>query len=373
MKKMKDILLIILNYVLVLGAYLWIGFSIGRISVRTDDMGNSLFVLALLILLMLVWMLVHIILHEAGHMIAGLLTGYTFVSFRIGSLTIIKDDDGKLQCRKMKVQGTAGQCLMCPPQSGYEKCPYKLYHLGGGLINILLGGIGLILFLILPESTVSFALLGEMGAIGLILGISNLLPCKAGGIQNDGYNLFIDFRKNETARECIYYVLLINALLTKSKHYEDIPKEAVNELKRMDFEKMDITNTIIANAYTYQAAAYLAERNFETFYHIQKRILDTPGVIKIFKNEAQCECLFYEILRGADASVIDGLYDKKLQEYIKATAIYPSRKRLLYAYYHLYQKDEDKAMKEYHALEKLVDTYAVRAEADLEMNIAKRL
>lgn len=34
------------------------------------------------------------ILHEAGHLVGGLLTGYKFLSFRVGSLTLQKEDDG---------------------------------------------------------------------------------------------------------------------------------------------------------------------------------------------------------------------------------------------------------------------------------------
>ena len=49
-----------------------------------------------LFILIIIGYMVQIIIHEAGHLIFGLLTGYTFVSFRIGSLTIIKED-GKLK------------------------------------------------------------------------------------------------------------------------------------------------------------------------------------------------------------------------------------------------------------------------------------
>ena len=46
---------------------------------------------------------IHTIIHEAGHLIAGLMSGYKFLLFRIGSLTLIHSD-GKYQLKKRKKQ-----------------------------------------------------------------------------------------------------------------------------------------------------------------------------------------------------------------------------------------------------------------------------
>ena len=59
-------------------------------------------------------MFFHMIVHEAGHLVFGLLTGYKFSSFRILSFLWQKEDDG-LKLKRLKVAGTAGQCLMAPP------------------------------------------------------------------------------------------------------------------------------------------------------------------------------------------------------------------------------------------------------------------
>ena len=44
--------------------------------------------------------------HEAGHLVFGLMTGYGFVSYRVGSLTIVRSDS-KLKIRRMKPAGSA--------------------------------------------------------------------------------------------------------------------------------------------------------------------------------------------------------------------------------------------------------------------------
>ena len=76
---------------------------------------------------------VQTIIHESGHLIFGLITGYKFVSFRIGHFMFIKEK-GRLKIKLYTVVGTAGQCLMMPPQWN-EKIPYRLYNLGGCIMN----------------------------------------------------------------------------------------------------------------------------------------------------------------------------------------------------------------------------------------------
>ena len=81
-------------------------------------------------------MFVQIIIHEAGHLVFGLVSGYRFSSFRILSFTLLKAN-GKLKLRRMKVLGTAGQCLMLPPDFVDGKIPVVLYNMGGSLMNLL--------------------------------------------------------------------------------------------------------------------------------------------------------------------------------------------------------------------------------------------
>ena len=87
---------------------------------------------------MLVSIFLHIIIHEGGHLVCGLLSGYKFVSFRVGSLMLMKSN-GKYMIKKFHIPGTGGQCLMSPPDMKDGKIPLVLYNLGGSFINIILG------------------------------------------------------------------------------------------------------------------------------------------------------------------------------------------------------------------------------------------
>ena len=60
--------------------------------------------------------LFHILVHESGHLLFGLLTGYRFLSFRIGSLMWMKEDR-HLKMKRLSITGTGGQCLLVPPET----------------------------------------------------------------------------------------------------------------------------------------------------------------------------------------------------------------------------------------------------------------
>lgn len=369
MNKITNTILAVINYIIQLVCYMYIGFKAAQLlEVYSEDSDKKIIIVLLAAVLIFTWMYVHIVLHEAGHMVAGLLTGYSFVSFRIGKYTIIKTTYG-LQFKKMVVLGTAGQCLMCPPTVDPKECPYKLYHLGGGLANLILAGILIGIYTTMPLNMTSYFCLFMPAMMGFALGLSNLFPAKMGGMPNDGYNLLIDLRKDELIRKCMNIILTMNAMLTVAYDYSDLNGSLRDELMSMDFDNMDITSPSICNAYVYKAAVLYSEKKFDEAYVIYKRILDTEGVIRVFKSEAQCEVLFYKVLNNAPAEEIDALYDKDTQVYIRATSVYPSRHRLMYAYQLLYKKDNDKANDELAEVMKLLDVYAIAADVKLEFDI----
>ena len=95
-----------------LAAFMLIGAFCGILMVRiVEEIGGGLPVLALLFVLMYGFILLHIALHEAGHLVFGLLSGYSFCSYRIFSLMWIKEGE-KLRLRRFSLAGTGGQCLL---------------------------------------------------------------------------------------------------------------------------------------------------------------------------------------------------------------------------------------------------------------------
>jgi len=118
--------------------------------------------------------LVHIVLHEAGHLLFGLLSGYRFLSFRIGSFVLIRDQ-GQFKIRRFNIPGTAGQCLMIPPPMNDGNYPFVLYNLGGGLVNLLLGLPALFAGLFIPSIQYPFNIIGNNSTISLWVVNDNII------------------------------------------------------------------------------------------------------------------------------------------------------------------------------------------------------
>ena len=91
------------------------------------------------------------VIHEFGHLVFGLLTGYKFISFRIGSFMFIKKE-GKLRVKLYKIVGTGGQCLMMPPPWN-EKLPTALYNFGGCILNFISAVLFLFAFIFAEKGT----------------------------------------------------------------------------------------------------------------------------------------------------------------------------------------------------------------------------
>lgn len=162
------------------------------------------------LLLFFVFYQLHIVLHEAGHLVCGLLTGYRFLSFRIFSFTLIKKD-GRLQRKKLKVAGTAGQCLLIPPKRNEDgSFPFTLYNLGGGLSNLLFSAIALLLFV--PASGFAAGCLLTFAIAGIFTGIQNLIP-RSMPIWNDGKNL-LQAKKSAISCDAFYKQLDLNAKMS---------------------------------------------------------------------------------------------------------------------------------------------------------------
>lgn len=305
-------------------------------------------------------MLLQIIAHESGHLIAGLRSGYRFVSFRIGKLTIISIN-GKLRLKRFSITGTAGQCLMKPPKAKDYRFPYILYNLGGSIGNIIVSLICLVLYYICPDNIYLAIFLACIFILGIVFALTNGIPMRLGGIANDGYNAY-SLGKDSYALRSIWIQLTVNALLAEGTRLRDMPEEW------FDFDRQNALNNPIICSLGVLRCAYLFDKMMfdearELTIYLEK---DAPGILELQRKELRCDLLFYELIGARRSDVIERLYNKNMKKYIKASGCYPSRKRLMYAYELLYMKNQKAAVKQLTAFEKLVKTYPYSAELDTE-------
>lgn len=193
----------------VLGGWLF-GYLFGYLNKQELLEIDSRSVIFFLVLL-LPMVFLHVIVHEAGHALFGQLTGYQFISFRVGPFLVVKEANG-LTFKRFSVSGTLGQCLMRPPEyHEHQAFPYKLYLLGGVLMNLILSLLVLWLF---PLNFASLSLI----FIGFLTALLNVIPMGF----NDGVTLRLA-SKNVQQRYLLYLQLEAHALLTQGLTYTELP------------------------------------------------------------------------------------------------------------------------------------------------------
>lgn len=251
-------------------------------------------------IIVFICMLLNIVIHEVGHMIGGYILGYKIVFIRIGSKTLVKEENG-WSVKKFNVPGTAGQCIMEPPSDREFK--WRLYFLGGIMGNFVLVIIGLI-FIFLTKST---RLIGiELAFFALYFIVANGLPLKIGGIVNDGYHIF---RMKKEDEKKLYAQLMIAVKDMKGVCIKDMDEDyfECNEERPENF--FDCYIMMI------KALRYIECHEYEKAKLLLNRIINSKA-ISFYKWNAKSELLLIEIEEnGKDANL--ELLDKKTKKYVK--------------------------------------------------------
>lgn len=213
----------ILSKLLTWGLILLLGMAAGYLGASlADEIGAAADALPFLILGLLAGFFIQIILHEGGHLVFGLATGYGFVSFRVGSLMLIRRD-GRFQWCRYRLAGTGGQCLLSPPPWREEGFPVFAYNLGGPLANFLSVALCGVLVGLCRRSSPALACIWiGIGLAGLYLGLVNGIPLKISGMPNDGYNA-LHLGKDTVSRRAFWAQLAINAAQMEGRRLRDIP------------------------------------------------------------------------------------------------------------------------------------------------------
>lgn len=365
--KRKKIFSWIIKSIIIAGAFaglFFAGFFAGK-SMKNDggslsEMSGAEFASksAAVLAFFFIGFFIHMIIHEFGHLIAGKLSGYQFISFRVFNVTLIKEN-GKLRRKKFSVAGTGGQCLMIPPEEKDGKYPFLLYNLGGSLMNFLISLILLALFFTLNSDSFIFsAALIPLIVTGAFTGLINIIPLKFIGIANDGYNTYL-LLKNEEDRRALRVILLSHAYLAAGKRVRNLPAEW--SLHSDEFgSSLSTTSALI------HCSILSDNHNFAEARELTEKILTEADIFEYQKNELRCDLLFFEIILERRREEIDRLYTDKLRKYISQSRNHPCRLRLLYAYSKLVEPNEEEAAKTLEEFNKACGTYPYETESERE-------
>lgn len=262
------------------------------------------------------------------------------------------------------VAGTGGQRLMMPSKDDPYEYPYLLYNFGGVLSNLVVSGICLIFYFLLPDVIGLKTFLIMMCVIGVFFAVVNGVPMQIGGISNDGFNAR-QMKKSKNARYAFWVQLYINDLLTQgmslkeiSSEYFEMPQDA------------DLKDPLICTIGVLKCNYLHSQKRFEEAKHLTLDLFENAsGLLEIYKNELRCELLFYEIMGECRKEEVDKLYTGTLKQYILRTSSYVSRRRLLYTYERIMTKDQGAAERQYQAFEKVASDYPYAGEIEDEREL----
>ncbi|PRY81456.1 hypothetical protein [Alkalibacterium olivapovliticus] len=325
-KKVKDSLkntgILILYSLFILG----LGFIAYRIGIESAtryeefNVGALLMSMGLIILSATVMVYLHVVIHELGHLVAGLLSGYTFMLFRIGSFGIIKEEK-KFKTISFSMSGTMGQCLMNPPES-ISEVPYRLYLSGGVLANLIVSIGSVLLYAVNPTD---YLLL--FAFIGLTSGLMNGIP-----IGFNDAKVLSKLRKSNVAQDQFFQQLRWNGQFIRyNKTYSEVGKEEkIINAQEPITEQFNIYTKLI------EMSSLLEQKQFEEAYQELAELYDqVQAVIAPYRSEIIREYLYCTLIldKGNPQLVKEIRSNRLFQDHLKRKQVDVYRIRSVIAYY----------------------------------------
>ena len=371
MKKKATWLLVLVG--LLAGAGL--GILLVTMLERIPDLstGKELALYVFSFVMLYVFFLVELILHEAGHLLFGLMTGWRFVSFRVGSVLWLRQADGTIRRRKFSLAGTAGQCLLAPPPWREEGFPCLMYNLGGVIMNLATAAVCGLLAWVFWNHPLAALLLMEAAIVGLLLGVTNGLPLPGLVVANDGSNA-ISMRESRDARRALWIQMSVAAAQAEGMQLKDMPDEWFAPFPE---EAMD--NPLVASVAVFEANRRLNALDLPgTEAAVRALLRQKQGVLPLYQSMLTLDGACCELLAGRPGDLTDALQAPAVQQIMKAMKTNPSVLRTRYIAALLTEHDEAAAVKAITAFDKLAKTYpypqdlpAERALMDMAREQAK--
>lgn len=293
---------------------------------KTIFVSNGLklvYMLVAAVLASLAAFIVQLIVHEGGHLVAGLLTGYKFVSFRFLNFTLIRKD-GRMQWRKYDLAGTGGQCLLTPPDKPIDEIDTRWYNAGGVLANLLLSLLGIILLITVDMPGWLNIFWGVTAFIGIFFAITNGIPMKLGGVANDGHNLF-QMEKDPTGKRYFLNILKSNALNQEGVQPKDMPAD----LFELPEQPCDWKDQLFVGNVLLSASRMMNLHQWEEAYELlREAYTHKKDIMPLYLNELNAMMVVSCIATGRDDEARSH-YTPKTREYVSQHAPTQSDKRLV--------------------------------------------
>lgn len=304
--------------------------------------------------------------HEGGHLVAGCLTGYGFVSFRVFSLTLIKDG-GHFRLKRFAIAGTGGQCLLSPPDVQAENMPYVWYNIGG-VIATTIAVVAAVALIFVTDSLYLKIALTVFVIIAAIMTLMNGIPMKIGGISNDAYNVR-QMRRDVGCRRAVAAMLRANAMLQQGRRIKDMPKELFKQSEITDY-----SNPLQLSPMLLEASRRLDAGDIEGAFELYDSLYQHhDSLLRLYRLEVKCELLYICLISNRQ-EYADRLLDDELLKYIETYAkISSSKQRMLAAIELFVNNNRTKAEQIYHTIITRRDTYLHKGEVDGDISLLSQM
>ena len=327
--------------------------------------GEALLMLAVLFVGMYAAIFIQIIVHELGHLLFGLMTGYSFSSFRIGSFMWIKEND-KIHRKRMSLAGTGGQCLMCPPEMKDGKIPYVLYNYGGSLLNLLSGVFFTLLYLWVRSIPILPVLCLMFSVIGVAYALMNGLPMRFGTVDNDGYNALSLGRSKEALRS-FWIQMKVSEQMAKGVSIADMPAEWF-----VPPSDMDMKNSMTAVMGVFACNRLMTEKRFAEALALMKHYMEIDtAIVGLHRNLMLCDMVYCELIGENRGDVVSELLGREQKKFMKAMRNYPAVLRTEYTCAMLDRYDPQKAERAEKQFELIAKTYPYESDIESERELMR--
>lgn len=318
------------------------------------------------LVLFLLAFFIQVFLHEIGHMIAGLLRGWTFISFTILGI-VLSRRDGKFYLSRFAVPGVGGQCLMMPPQEGDTDLSIAFYNAGGILMNafvsLLVGSLLIVYYDPLLWGLRVF--LASLCISGIFFVIVNGVPSAAGGIPNDGMNIR-ELNKDSFSTHVFLTTMRCMGKLQQGYRIEDVVDGYLT-----DGVTLDYANPIHAVAVNFDISLAIAQLDFKKAHSIYKRMSPRfDRIVSIYQKEITYEKVFLFLVSPCEGVDVGLMIDSDTLNYFEMqTHFRPTALRVKYAFARLYECDEEKAESVYKQFQEVCEHYHIPGEVYSEKRL----
>lgn len=323
------------------------------------DWGKMALAVGVTMVAFVVAVLAQLVLHEAGHLVAGLLTGYRFLSFRVFRLTLVKTDAG-LRWKRFHIAGTGGQCIMeLPADQEVETVPWFWYNAGGVAMNLAVAALSVVLLRWADPGLVGFAVLAMLAFVGLAMALMNCIPANVGGVSNDGHNIWMLWRRPGERRYFLRSLQIVGQM-SRGLRMSEMP-EAWTE----DCPVSAASSYLELVSRTAYMSLLEDRRELTRAREVAEELMGLGDKLpQLLRMEVAGERVMLELLTTGRQEVVEELWTKELARYTESGSRYsPIKCAVLYAVELLHNHDAARADTYKRQLETHQDDYTMPGEA----------